>query len=543
MGLLRRGGFSALRKLKLAGILLCAALILAACGNPDLPLPEAEADPGNVLRVDVAASFGSLNPLQDVHSGSAIVYPFLHGYLCVPDAGGELEPDLAEEWLYDPSRLIWTIRLRKNVRFHDGRPVTAEDVKYSFDEAGRQPHHMVRTALASVASITVPAPCIVQFNLHRDDPELLSKAWGQEIVPAPGEEPAGESCVPIGSGPFAFDYSQGEGEVGLRAYEDYYRGRPSLDRVVFYHVPDRESSWARLILGKTDMVREIYPKDYEMIRSHTDLFQFFLGTSPYYIVLLYNTRHPLLSDPGIRLALSHAIDTSHIIKEILMGMGVAALGPGGVEAPSGNPGVGPVPYDPKRALELLRQAGWAYDERGRYLTRNGRDFEIEILYFRRYQIDERVAEYLQLCFNDIGIKARIRSVPLDILISKYGTNDDFQAVLTEMRGAGGKPEILRSLWGNGDGHTAFAGRFNHPDVDRLLEQASREADPQKRRELSLQAEALIASLQPGSFLFHRVFADVVSIRIALPPSFAFCTAWTHRLWQASVRPLRTDSAR
>jgi ABC-type transport system substrate-binding protein len=113
-------------------IIICLFLFafITSCDKADLFSAAAEKNE-NILRFDVPAPLTPLNP-TDIHAtGSTIIYPLLYSYLCVPDENGQLQPDLADSWTYDPEILAWTIRLRTDAFYHNGQPVTLKDVKYS----------------------------------------------------------------------------------------------------------------------------------------------------------------------------------------------------------------------------------------------------------------------------------------------------------------------------------------------------------------------------------------------------------------------------
>lgn len=110
-----------------------------------------------ILRYDIPATVGSLNPLDRQRDGATFIDPFLFSCLCVPDEKGALQPDLAVSWDYDPSELNWTIEIRKNARFHDGAPVTTGDVKFSIQRYLTWPRNYLRNSLKNRYYLPNPA--------------------------------------------------------------------------------------------------------------------------------------------------------------------------------------------------------------------------------------------------------------------------------------------------------------------------------------------------------------------------------------------------
>jgi peptide/nickel transport system substrate-binding protein len=366
-------------------------LAVASCSDSGGRGTAALSTAENTLRYDVCGPILSLHPIKEKASASTLVFPFLFSYLFILNEAGELEPDLAVSWSYD-SKSIWTIHLRADARFHDGRPVTSRDVVYSLTAM----LSTIRPSLYSIVeSITPFEDTGVRIALKKDDPELLRKIAALEIVPETVGDHADDNDSPVGSGPFKLGYRHGEDELCLIANEDYYGGRPSLDRVIFYHIANREKSWARLLSGKTDVAQEIYPTDYKIIRDGLDRFHFDIRPRRSYAILLYNVAHPLFSDPRVRVALSHAIDRDRIVKDVLQGFGVVASGPMGVDSPFHNPEVKSPDNNPRRSLELLEEAGWSTGDDGRYLEKDGIPFEFTIIYPAGYQTESSVVEFIQ----------------------------------------------------------------------------------------------------------------------------------------------------
>ncbi|MDY6838824.1 MAG: ABC transporter substrate-binding protein [Thermodesulfobacteriota bacterium] len=381
---------------------------ILSCKEPGVPTATERPSSENTLHYDVNAPFTSLNPIQVYASGSTNIFPLLYDYLFVPNAQGKLEPVLARKWSYDEKNFTWTISLQEEALFHDKAPVTAADVKYSLKEQLKEKHFAIYGLIDHISLLSREA---ISIRLKKNDSRFPEKIWTTDIVPRPGGGETDYYNHPVGSGPFRFEYRKGEKEVGLVANADYFQGRPTVDRVVFHFVPDKEKTWTRLLSGETDLGQEISPKNYEIIKQYEKRFYFDLYTLRCYSILLYNTADSLFSDIRVRQALAHAIDREYIVEKILGGFGVVAVGPMGVNSPFHNPEVKPLPYDPKRGLKLLEAAGWSYDKRGHQLVKNGEPFAFTLLVFEESQVQKQVARYIRLCLNDLGIKVGLRVLP------------------------------------------------------------------------------------------------------------------------------------
>jgi peptide/nickel transport system substrate-binding protein len=355
----------------------------------------------------------------------------------------------------------------------------------------------------------------IRIVLEANDLEFPKKVCHLEIIPQ--SEGAQIDCFnrPVGSGPFKFHGRNADREVELVAHETYHEGRPSLERVVIFYESDSEKSWARLLHGQTDFVQGVYPKDYEMIEKFKSSFLFDLNPYERYALVLFNIKSPLFSDPRVRLALAHAIDKEYIVKNLLGGFGMVSNGPMGVDSPFHDPTVKPISCDRRKALELFREAGWVYDDTLGCLLKDGRSFQFTILVFQDNQLDRRVAEYLKLCLNDVGVKMHIETLPFELLVEKYAYNDAFEAVLTEFKGAYMDPDVLEEFWSPTPARCAGAGCFEHPEVTELLSAAVVERDAPMKKALFHRLDTLMSSLQPGTFLYHKAMLGVISKRVVL----------------------------
>ena len=520
-----------LKSLRLIISCLFLFVLIASCDKGKSPSTAVDAANENILRFDVAAPFGSLNPAEVEVSGSTVIFPLLYSYLCVPDINGELKPDLAESWTYDPKTFTWIIHLRTDAFFHNGHPVTSKDVKYSLNTILKK---LQPALMDSIRGISIACDFVLNLHLTKDDPEFIQKIWDMEIISSPENNPIDYYHQPVGSGPFQFSNRNNDDRIILVANKNYYNGRPSLDGVVYMYQPHKEKSWTRLLSGATDIAQEISPKNFEMIRQYENRFYFDSHTLGYYSILLYNTHDPLFADPLVRRALTLAIDREYIVKKMLNGYGKVAVGPMGIDSEFHNPELQPIPYDPQKSLKVFHQAGWSLNKNDHSLYKDEKRFEFTLLAVKEYQIEKNIAQYIKLCLNDIGIKMDIQLLPLEQLYPRYNKNDQFQAVLTEFRDAYQRPEYLKEVWVPNFPKKSGAGGFEHPEVTRLLNMALKEKNPIKQKACLYQIDSLIASLQPGTFLFHKTAIDVMSKRFFLPFPFSLTHEGIFRLQSASL---------
>ncbi len=251
--------------------------------------------------------------------------------------------------------------------------------------------------------------------------------------------------------------------------------------------------------------------------------------------MLFNTLDPLFSDPKVRLGISYGINKEYIVKHILNGYGVIAAGPMGVDSQYHNPDVLSIPYDPMKGRELLKQSGWSYNPKIHRLIKNNKSFEFTLLIFDQYQIEKQVARYIKLCMNEMGIKVHLKAVPYKDLILKYRRNKEFQAVLTEFKGAYRNPEYLLEQWTSNFSGNARAGCFEDPEISNLLNNAFQAQNEKTKRKLLFQVDAMINKLQPGAFLYHKTTIDVMSKRFMLSNPFSLTHVGIYNIRNAIKR--------
>ena len=373
-----------------------------------------------------------------------------------------------------------------------------------------------------IENIKAIDPYCLEVQMTQDDPALPNKICDFEIMPDPGRHTnLYPDKAPVGSGPFQFDRLTDDARVVLLANDKYYNGRPTIDRVVLHYIPDREKSWARLLKGETDVAGNIRPKNYDIMEQYADRFYFDEYPGNYYTLMLYNTRHPLFENPLVRRALTHAIDRQRMVSEMLGAMAEVVAGPMGNHSPWHDPTLTPLSYDPYLALEYLKKAGWTLSPDTQCLMNAGRAFEFNLLLPAGSETDLRIARFIKLNLNEVGIRVRLKALPPDALYECYYRNTAFDAVLTEMSTRVRRPEETLSFWVSTGEAVANAGGFDSPEVARLSGRILAEKDPETRKAFLQQFDRLIADLQPASFLFQKRYLDAMSRRVSVKHPFSF----------------------
>ncbi len=485
-------------------------------------LPDYDQRYRNVLRVDVYAPFDSLDPYQ-ARLGSTVISPLLHGlpFVLSNDGSGRFESEVIETLTYDRGSYTWELKLREDVAFHDGRRVTAEDVEYSLMILVTENKISLWSLIDHVA---VTSDRTVEIKLTKDYPDFLKRIQAMYILPA-GEsgvrKTAGSSN---GCGPFKLKSRKDIWQMSLSANEQYFRGRSSLDEIEFFYVQNTEESWKRLLTGLTDVIFDLYPYNYKMMQEfNKNVFWVNQKLSSRHGAVIFNTEDHLLKDWRIRRAISLGINRNVIANAVLSGYAKISTGPMGIDSPYRNPEIKIVPYEPLNASSLIQDAGWVFNEQDGVFCKDGRKLELTLSILSGLYIDKKVAEYIKLCLDPIGILVKIQPIGFEE-ISQFGKREkEFQALLMEIPTAGDEPERISHHWGACDGRPAFFRSSVSSELDRLLCDLSPDMDEDIRKSRCFKAESIIVGNDMAAFIYQRLAFDVASKRMRFPYPFFLST--------------------
>ncbi len=493
-------------------LLLVMALFVGACGaEADRALPEAGPDAGPAygdLFIDGGIGDAStlLPPLASdatSHGIAGLIYNGLVKY----DGDLNLVGDLAESWEISPDNLTITFKLRKGVRWHDGRPFTAQDVLFTYrvmvdpktPTAYAGDYQQVKQAEAPddytfrVTYARPFAPALASWGLAILPRHLLE---GQDIT----QSPLGRA--PVGTGPFRFKEWRAGERLVLTANPDYFAGRPYLDSYVYLIKPDLSTMFMELKAGNLDRMN-LTPLQFRRQTAYPKferLYQKYRYVAFSYVYLGYNLEDPRFADRRVRQALTHAINRQEIIQGVLLGLGQEATGPYKPGTWFYNPDVPRFPYDPERARKLLAAAGWRPNAQG-ILEKDGRPFEFTILTNQGNTIREQAAQIIQRRLREVGVVVKIRTVEWAAFIAEFINKGRFEAVLLGWT-TGQDPDVY-DIWHSSKtrpGELNFI-HYRNPEVDRLLEEGRHTFDRERRKAAYFRLQEILAEDQPYTFLF------------------------------------------
>lgn len=457
-------------------IILLGTLLLLACTAAPPPAPE-------IIVVGLEANPTNFDPRLATGAAAVRIIPLLFNSLLRLDPSGQPAPELALSW-ENPTPTEYVFHLRRGVRFHDGRELTALDVKYTYDfmrdPKNRSPN---QGALAVVAAVEAPDPATVRFRLREPFASFLhTLALG--IVPAHrGNEPD-FGDAPVGSGPFRWEAWKPGERLSLTAFPDYWEGAPQLARAIFRIIPNETTRLLEAKRGQIDLLwNNIPPYAVPFMRETRGLT---LTTRPgiAYQYLGFNLVDERLKDLRVRRAIAHAVDRGRIIRALYFGFARPAATLLAPENWAHEDGVTRYPFDPARARRLLDDAGFP-------VRPGGSRFALSY----KTSTDRQGIEMADLIAEDleaVGIRIERRSFEWGTF---YGDIKAGNFQLYSLRWVGiTDPDQLHYIFHSASLPPAGAnrGRYANAEVDRLLDAGRRELDPAARRELLSRAQKIIA---------------------------------------------------
>ena len=426
----------------------------------------------------------------------------LHDALVKPMPGNQRTPSLAESWSESEDGLTYEFKLRQGVTFHNGDPLTTEDVKFSFERYRGQSATLFREKIKAVEIVDLLR---VRFHLKEPWPDFMtfyssmsaSAGW---VVPKKYLERVGEDGFkkhPIGAGPYKF-VSQKEGiELILEAYEGYWRKVPHVKTLVMRSIPEDSTRLAMLKTGEADIAYAMMGPMAEEVKRDPKLTLAYSAGQGIFFIYFNEQADPKSPwhDLRVRQALNYAIDRQALSEQQTLG----ASPPTGNIVPRAFEFALPIeayPYNPEKAKQLLKEAGYP----------NGLDAG-EITSGPPYHsLAEGVANYLQA----VGLRIKVRPMERAALIAALkekkltGLTSGGTGILGN---AATRLEPFVLSWGE------FA-RIGYPDIDELYKQQSTERDHQKREAQLHQIQRLVHERAMYAPLYELVWPNGVGPRVA-----------------------------
>lgn len=476
---------------------------------------SAEPHYGGKVVIGAPGGLAPLNPIITCSTVSTNLFDILFDRLLQESPDGDIAPGLAISWQPGENYRTWDFKLREGVHFQDGRPVTAEDVVFTFQMIKQFRDKKTWTGVPSLAfeRMEVIDPYTVRVHFSRPPDASFLYQLREHILPRHIVEPqlqSGKSIKeipfnthPIGSGPFQLDSWDGNAQVELTAFKDYWNGRPYLDTVeVKAGYQGTQDLWAGLMRGEVEVVTHSSLEDLESIAKN-ERFKTLRGVGPFFLNLFLNCRQEsLLTDRHLREALNYAIDRRAIWRYIGGSEEIAdslifPTGPFLPGSPYNDPQVPAPIWSPEQASKLLEAAGWKLSA-DRVRRKNGISLELMLLMPVEFPFSQKVAAQLRKDLEEVGIRLYVRTESANTLYTRTFLEKTRFDLLWEGGTYYPDPDLTIYPWYS-SGPRNFSGYAN-PEVDRLIGQGRSAYDNQQRLQIYRHIHQQIAEDQPVLFV-------------------------------------------
>jgi peptide/nickel transport system substrate-binding protein len=384
---------------------------------------------------------------------------------------------LAESWEFQGKR--WVFKLRKNVRLHDGTPFTAEDVVYSINLIKNDKQSLQRDNFRDLVEMQALDRHTVAFITKAPNAVFLDRLQNRFILgKAAMEAQSGDLGYkkPVGTGPYRFVSWQRDGNLVVTRYDNYWRGKAAIKEIVARRVREDAGRVAGLLAGQGDVANNVPIEELSRFENHARVrAEKVEGVRMYFLAM--NVTHKPFDNKLVRQAINYAVDPAAIIKHIYEGNGYVMNGPLGSNVIGFDPKIKRYPLDPKKAKELLGQAG------------HPQGLEVK-LYFSpdRYPKAKEVCQVIADQLGKAGIRTELISQEFAVFWGKDGVNGGKIPFYYVGRPAADADTVYDQYYRSG---VTPRIQYKNPEFDKLIDEEQKTGDPKKRVALLQQAGRIL----------------------------------------------------
>jgi len=506
------------KHIALLACLIAIAVVFSGCGGGN---QSAAASGKDTLIVAMMSQGPSLDPSMTNDNASSRVMKQIYETLINLDADMAPQPSLAERWAFEndaagnPTRL--RLFLKRGVRFHNGDELKASDVKFTLDRAAVSPH--IGHITGMIESVTVvndyevlislPYPFAPILNhLGHTATSIVSQRAVTELGDRHGQHP-------VGTGPMSFvNWVQGD-RIELTRWDSYHGTAPRIKDITIRIITDTATRLLELETGGVDLILDLMAADVSRVNSHPDIQMIrAMNLSTNYIG--FNTQKPPFNDVRVRQAVAHALDLDAMVRTVYMGTGAPGTGPINSKVwASAASRLQRFEYNPARARQLLAEAGYPNGFNTTFSTNDNPQ-----------RIDS--GEILANMLRQVGINVDVRIIEWGAYLDMTSRGEQDMYMLGWVTVTGDPDYGLHATF-HSDNFGAPGNRsfYSNPVVDRLLDDARKETNLQRREQLYFEAQQIIRDEAP--WIFQWAGEDLTAARNNLR-GFQLHPAGHHPLW-------------
>lgn len=445
------------------------------------------------------------------------VLALMYDALLWHDKEGKPVPWLASGYSVRPDGRAIDVTLREGVTFQDGRPLTADDVKFTYEYVQQYTHGRFTPEVSSLDTVSTAGALSVTFNLKEPSAAFISTLMDVPILPKhlwegirenyPSEKAS--QGLPVGSGPYKMVEYQPDKVYRFEANPTYFRGRPAVPEITLQVMPELNAQILALRTGEVDLVATNLPAELSREMQGTAGVRVATGSDYTTTLLFLNTTRYPFDQIAVRQAIGFAVDSDDLVRSVLAGSGTAAS-PGYIhpESPLHDRNLRHE-FNLAKANALLDEGGFRQrDEDGTRRSADGRRMEYQILVSSADPVQVRTAEVLGSHLARVGIKASplaLTAAAVSARVGGAGGQSQERDFDLNIRAAGpgiqDDPDRLRIFFETGAPQNV--GKWSNARFDAVLRAQAQELDPARRAALVHQMENLLATERPAVVLYYR----------------------------------------
>lgn len=477
----------------LALVVLSLVLVVSGCSSDESN--EATASGSDILILAQASDVTTMDPQNSLSTTGDRVFRNMYSRLFHWDENMEIQPEAAEEF-EQVDDVTWTFTLKEGITFHNGDPLTAEDVKFSLERVMTDDTLKEYSYFQQISEVNVldelkveiitdgPMPTILNV-LAKSGSDILPKAYFEEVGVGEFQK------NPIGSGPYQYIEWVRDDRVVLEPYADYFGGEPKWSEVIVRAIPESSTRVGEILTGGIDIATDIPPNEWERINGEEGVSLITGESTRVNLLMVRHTEGYVTSDPKVREAIDLAIDEQAIVDALFQESAV----PIRTRVPEGVFGANPdlyntSVYDVEKAKQLLSEAGYPDGVEINFTASKG-----------RYPLDGEVAELITAMLSEAGIKVNLKLLESSAFIDDYNSNKNEELIMIGL--ADGLLDASYSLVHYTKERAANQTDYYNEEVEELFHAAGRNLDSEERAQQYEKIQEIVAEERPHIFLFQQ----------------------------------------
>src|SRR5579884_298198 len=511
-------------------VALVAAIGLLGSGCVGAEPSDRSSTPNNAQsRGLVEASIAeavSLHPYKTSDTASFKYWGLVYGGTLVervPQDPSQFRGNFAESWTVSDDQTTYTFKLRPDLVWSDGQPMTATDFKWTYDQASNPANAWPYISnLENIASYEAPdehtivvklkEPVAVGLEMADAITALPKHIWEKLDWNDPSTNPEYNKPT-VGSGPFLLQDWQRDNQAVFVPNDRYFRGRPKLDSYTIRIAGNATVGYQWLKTGEVDRFTFL-PSDYEDAKRQPNLTVYeWWPASGDWSYIGFNLRRPLVQDVRVRQALAYAVDRNLIIDKVLYGLAQPIYSAFGPTCWCYNPDVPHRDYDLAKAREMLDEAGWSPGADG-IRQKDGQRLKLRLMFGpNTNRVREQIATITQDSFKQIGVDLEIQTLEWSAYLSALRTPPFDWDMNVGGWSATVDPYWMYQIWSEDNIPELNAGAYKNPELEALFKKGARTFDQAERKQIYGEIQRILTDDQPYIYLYMNKGWDGVNNRI------------------------------